>query len=82
MDWIAGSRRHFLEPLVTRTLVLIPAFILGIAKQPLTVYIVFAGFQAGLIQSNIRWDVGRLRYVCCSRRYHHWQHSSDDEAID
>jgi sterol desaturase/sphingolipid hydroxylase (fatty acid hydroxylase superfamily) len=25
MDWIAGSRLHFLEPLVTRTLVLIPA---------------------------------------------------------
>ena len=82
MDWIAGSRLHFLEPLVTRTLVLIPAFILGIAKEPLTVYIVFAGFQAGLIHSNIRWDLGPLKYVFCSPRYHHWHHSSDDEAID
>lgn len=82
MDWIAGSRLHFLEPLVTRTLVLIPAFILGIAKEPLTLYIVFAGFQAGLIHSNIRWDLGPLRYVLCSPRYHHWHHSSDDEAID
>ena len=30
MDWLAGSRLHFLEPLVTRSLVLIPAFILGV----------------------------------------------------
>ena len=61
---------------------LIPAFILGIAKEPLTLYIVFAGFQAGLIHSNIRWDLGPLKYVLCSPRYHHWHHSSDDEAID
>jgi sterol desaturase/sphingolipid hydroxylase (fatty acid hydroxylase superfamily) len=79
MDWIAGSRLHFIEPLVTRTLVLIPAFILGIGKVPLTVYIIFAGFQAGLIHSNIRWDLGPLKYIFCSPRYHH---SSDDEAID
>jgi sterol desaturase/sphingolipid hydroxylase (fatty acid hydroxylase superfamily) len=82
MDWLAGSRLHFLEPLVTRTLVLIPAFVLGIAKEPLTLYIVFAGFQAGLIHSNIGWDLGPLKYVFCSPRYHHWHHSSDDEAID
>lgn len=82
MNWIAGSRLHFFEPLVTRTLVLILAFILSIAKEPLTVYIVFAGFQAGLIHSNIRWDLGPLKYVCCSPRYHHWHHLSDDAAID
>ena len=82
MDWLAGSRLHFLEPFVMRALVLVPAFILGIAKEPLTVYIVFAGFQAGLIHANIRWDLGPLKYVLTSPRYHHWHHSSDDEAID
>jgi sterol desaturase/sphingolipid hydroxylase (fatty acid hydroxylase superfamily) len=82
MDWLAGSRLHFLEPLVTRTLVLIPAFVLGIAKEPLVLYIVFAGFQAGLIHSNIGWDLGPFKYVFCSPRYHHWHHSSDEEAID
>jgi hypothetical protein len=34
------------------------------------------------IHSNIRWDLGPLKYVFCSLRYHHWHHSSDDEAID
>jgi sterol desaturase/sphingolipid hydroxylase (fatty acid hydroxylase superfamily) len=82
MDWLAGSRLHFLEPLVTRTLVLVPAFILGIAQEPLMLYIIFAGFQAGLIHANIGWDLGPLKYVLCSPRYHHWHHSSDDEAID
>ncbi len=82
MDWLAGSRLHFLEPLVTRTFVLVPAFILGIAKEPLTLYIIFAGFQAGLIHANIGWDLGLLKYVFASPRYHHWHHSSDDAAID
>ena len=45
-------------------------------------YIIFAGFQAGLIHSNIRWDLGPLKYIFCSPRYHHWHHSSDEEAID
>ena len=48
----------------------------------MTLYIIFAGFQAGLIHANIRWDLGPLKYVFCSPRYHHWHHSSDDEAID
>ena len=67
MDWLAGSRLHFLEPFVMRALVLVPAFILGIAKEPLTVYIVFAGFQAGLIHANIRWDLGPSN-TCWPRR--------------
>ena len=82
MDWLAGSRLHFLEPLVTRALVLIPAFILGIAKEPLTVYIIFAGFQAGLIHANIRLGFRAAQIRLRSPRYHHWHHSSDDEAID
>ena len=46
MDWMAGSRLHFLEPVVTRMAVMLPAFILGASDTPLLCYIVWAGFSS------------------------------------
>lgn len=82
MDWLAGSRLHFLEPLVTRALVLLPAFVLGAEPGPLLCYVVFAGFQAGLIHANVGLRFGALEHVLTTPRFHHWHHSSDREAID
>ena len=33
MDWLAGSRQHILELLITRTLVLAPIFVLGLLAR-------------------------------------------------
>ena len=82
MDWLAGSRLHILEPLVTRMLVLLPAFILGADGAPLLCYIVFAGFQAGLAHANFGIDFGWLKYVLNTPQFHHWHHSSEREAVD
>ena len=82
MDWLAGSRLHILEPLVTRALVLLPAFILGADKTPLLCYVVFAGFQAGLVHANFGLNFGLLKYVFNTPQFHHWHHSSEREAID
>ena len=78
MDWLAGSRLHIIEPLVTRALVLLPAFVLGAEKGPLLCYIVFAGFQAGLTHANF----GPLKFLLNTPQYHHWHHSSEREAVD
>lgn len=82
MDWMAGSRLHILEPLVTRALVMLPAFILGAEKGPLLAYVVFAGFQAGLAHANVGIDFGPLKYVFNTPQFHHWHHSSEREAVD
>lgn len=82
MDWMAGSRLHFLEPLVTRTVVMLPAFILGASDTPLLCYIVWAGFQAGLVHSNFGMELGPLKYVVATPLFHHWHHGSEKEAID
>jgi lathosterol oxidase len=82
MDWLAGSRLHILEPLVTRALVLLPAFILGADQTPLLCYIVFAGFQAGLAHSNFGLNFGPLKYVFNTPQFHHWHHSSERAAVD
>ena len=82
MDWMAGSRLHFLEPLVTRTAVMLPAFIFGASDTPLLCYIVWAGFQAGLVHSNFGLEFGPLKYLLATPLFHHWHHGSDKEAID
>ena len=46
MDWLAGSRQHILELLITRTLVLAPIYVLGFSKEVIDAYIVIVGFQA------------------------------------
>lgn len=82
MDWLAGSRQHILELLITRTLVLAPIFVLGFSKEVIDTYIVIVGFQAVFNHANVSVRLGPLRYVIVTPNFHHWHHSQDDEAID
>jgi sterol desaturase/sphingolipid hydroxylase (fatty acid hydroxylase superfamily) len=82
MDWMAGSRQHILELLITRTLVLAPIFVLGFSKEVIDAYIVVVGFQAVFNHANVSVRLGALRYVIVTPNFHHWHHSQDDEAID
>ncbi len=82
MDWLAGSRQHFVELLITRTLVLAPIYVLGFSKEVIDAYIVIVGFQAVFNHANVSVRLGPLRYVIVTPNFHHWHHSQDDEAID
>jgi len=82
MDWMAGSRQHILELLLTRTLVLAPIFVLGFSKEVIDAYIVVVGFQAVFNHANVSVRLGPLRYLIVTPNFHHWHHSQDDEAID
>ncbi|HEX6708521.1 MAG TPA: sterol desaturase family protein [Albitalea sp.] len=82
MDWLAGSRQHILELLITRTLVLAPIYVLGFSKEVIDAYIVVVGFQAVFNHANVSVRLGPLRYVIVTPNFHHWHHSQDDEAID
>lgn len=82
MDWLAGSRQHILELLLTRTLVLAPIYVLGFSKEVIDAYIVIVGFQAVFNHANVSVRLGPLRYLIVTPNFHHWHHSQDDEAID
>lgn len=82
MDWLAGSRQHIVELLITRTLVLAPIFVLGFSKEVIDAYIVIVGFQAVFNHANVDVRLGPLRYVVVTPNFHHWHHSQDPEAID
>jgi lathosterol oxidase len=82
MDWLAGSRIHLLEILLTRIAVLTPLVLLGIAAPALNAYIILVGIQAVLAHANLRWNFGWLEYVLVTPRYHHWHHARHADYID
>ena len=82
MDWLAGSRQHIGELLITRTLILAPIYVLGFSKEVIDAYIVFVGFQAVFNHANVSVRLGPLRYLVVTPNFHHWHHSQDDAALD
>jgi sterol desaturase/sphingolipid hydroxylase (fatty acid hydroxylase superfamily) len=82
MDWLAGSRQHILELLITRTLVLAPIYVLGFSKEVIDAYIVIVGFQAVFNHANVSVRLGPLRYVIVTPNFHHWHHCQDQVALD
>ena len=82
MDWLAGSRQHILEILVTRSLVLTPIFVLGFSQQIISLYVIIVGFQAVFNHANVNVKFGWLKYFMVTPQFHHWHHASDKAAID
>ncbi|WP_115720382.1 sterol desaturase family protein [Gallaecimonas mangrovi] len=82
MNWLASSRLHLFEILVNRFAGYLPIFVLGFAPSAVYAYLVFISFHAIFIHANLRFRFPLLRWVLATPEYHHWHHSSEDEAID
>ncbi|MEM1263823.1 MAG: sterol desaturase family protein [Pseudomonadota bacterium] len=82
LDWLAGSRGHFVQVFSERAMVMIPLYLLGADAAALNAYVVFAALQAILIHCNLKFSFGPLRYVFVTPQFHHWHHSSEKPAID
>jgi sterol desaturase/sphingolipid hydroxylase (fatty acid hydroxylase superfamily) len=77
MDWLAGSRIHFIEILLTRSAVLLPLILMGFSTQALNAYVILVGVQAVLAHANIAIRGSWLDYLLVLPRYHHWHHAKD-----
>ncbi len=82
LDWLAGSRTHFLDLIVVRAVSFIPIYVCGFSSSVFLTYIVIVSFQAVLAHSNTRINFGFLKYVFVTPQYHHWHHSDDPKAYD
>lgn len=82
MDWLASSRLHVIEQVITRACTFLPAYVLGFSDVPVFAYIIFITFHSTFIHANVRWDFGPLRYLFVSPQFHHWHHAIEREAID
>jgi len=82
LDWLAGSRMHPVDVLVTRAAAFLPVFVLGFAPGALYAYLAFVSFHAVFIHANLRWRFPGLRWLIATPEYHHWHHTSDEEGLD
>ncbi|MCC7029237.1 MAG: sterol desaturase family protein [Chitinophagaceae bacterium] len=77
MDWLAGSRTHFVDIFVTRASAFIPLYVFGFSPLVFNIYIVFMAIHAVLIHANTRINFGFLKYIFATPQYHHWHHCED-----
>ena len=82
MDWLASSRLHLGEVLITRTVVLAPIFVLGFSPLAVQLYVVYIGLHAIFVHANVRFTFGALRYGIVTPAFHHWHHSDDGRAAN
>jgi sterol desaturase/sphingolipid hydroxylase (fatty acid hydroxylase superfamily) len=81
LDWIAGSRSHFVDDTLVRGFILAP-LMLGFSQGIILAYLIFVTLHATWTHCNFRLNVAWMEKFLVMPRYHHWHHTSQKEAID
>ncbi|HEY4788973.1 MAG TPA: sterol desaturase family protein, partial [Bacteroidales bacterium] len=84
IDWLAGSRSHFLEIMINQTIEFIPIFFLLDNHTAAFVYPVKALLDAvwGMwIHANINVKSGKLQYIINGPEMHQWHHGNHEEVF-
>ncbi|MFC5193192.1 sterol desaturase family protein [Algoriphagus aquatilis] len=82
IDWLAGSRIHFVDLILVRSFTFIPLYVLGFSTPVFLTYLVWVSIQAVLAHSNTKLNFGFLRYLLVTPQYHHWHHAADPKYYD
>jgi sterol desaturase/sphingolipid hydroxylase (fatty acid hydroxylase superfamily) len=81
LDWIAGSRSHFVDDTLVRGFILAP-MMLGFSQGIIFAYLIFVTLHATWTHCNFRLNAKWLEKFLVMPRYHHWHHTSQKEGID
>lgn len=82
MDWIAGSRLHLMDVIVTRGLVLLALLVAGFDRLAVFAYLALVSFHAVFIHANFAPRARWLERWIAMPRFHHWHHAIEAEARD
>jgi len=82
MDWLAGSRLHLGDILVTRSLSLVPMVLLGFSTDAINIYLPILALQSVFIHCNLKFELASLQKIITTPKYHHWHHTSDRDHLD
>src|ERR1700732_4006004 len=81
LDWIAGSRSHFVDDTLVRGFILVP-LMLGFSQSIILAYLIFVTLHATWTHCNFSPNAKWLEKFLVMPRYHHWHHTSQKESID
>jgi len=80
MDWLAGSRVHPIDQILTKGGAFVPCIVLGFSNEALATYATLYFLHSVLLHSNVRIGLGPLRWLIAAPQFHHWHHSREPEA--
>lgn len=81
LDWIAGSRSHFVDDTLVRGFILVP-LMFGFSQSIIFAYLIFVTLHATWTHCNFGPNAKWLEKFLVMPRYHHWHHTSQKEGID
>ena len=82
LDWIAGTRMHFVEIIILRAFTATPAFVLGFSPAALQTYLLIVYVYSTFVHANLGWRLASIEKFLVTPRFHHWHHGIEKEAID
>jgi len=75
LDWLAGSRLHVVDVLVTRSIILVPIFLLGFTQSALYLWLVIVAFHAIFNHVNLKFRFRWIEPFLVTPRFHYWHHA-------
>lgn len=82
VDWLAGSRLHLVDVVLTRAFSYVPLYLCGFSMAVFYTYVAIVALQAVAAHANTRLPFGWLKYLLVTPQYHHWHHSDDPAYYD
>jgi sterol desaturase/sphingolipid hydroxylase (fatty acid hydroxylase superfamily) len=82
LDWLAASRVHPLNEIITRSVQVIPFLLLGFRGDVVAGLVPLLTLYAIFLHANVTWDFGPFRYLMASPAFHRWHHTSEEEGLD
>ncbi len=82
MDWLAGSRMHFVEIFLLRGVTAVPMLTFGFSPVALQIYVGIVYIYSSLLHANVKGDFDRLGHFVATPRFHHWHHALEAEGVD
>lgn len=84
MNFLANTRTHPVDMVITRLFGLVPLYLLGLAGPTMAgtaapaALLVVGTLWGFFIHANLRWRFGPLEWLVSTPAFHHWHHSRND----
>lgn len=78
LDWIGDWRFHWGEIVVYRSLLYVPAALLGVRGDAMFWVGIVNTLGGHFAHANLNWRIGWLRYIVNSPELHAWHHNHPD----
>lgn len=81
LDWLAASRLHVVDILLTRAVAFVPLYVFGFDPWVIGAYLLLVSLHAVFNHANVAWDAPALNGWVATPRFHHWHHAAEPAAV-